>query len=266
MHDSSATAVTLTVVAGLILLGIVVWLTWPDSDADPATCPPPPLTAPADPKNDACILTNREMHASFQFNEQWQLPSGGEGAFVFDVCAPRGGLVVYLTDNPNNETLSDTKGYAIVLGDQAARPRSYIGKLPHFVLASDARTAMGRVNYDFALNDDPQACTSYWVICSGGEVQFGVGDAAGKNTLICCMKDDPFPVEGLRYFGFGCLRREDVGIRVRNIRTYDAPVGGCKWLSMSEHSCAELTDEYKSLTSESATASNAPANASQAKV
>lgn len=189
--------------------------------------------------NETCMLTNRDMHPNFVFTEQWQLPEADNGAFTFDACAPNGGLVVYLSDNPNNETLGDSNGYAVVLNDQSAQVKSYVGKLPHFILA-DPRSSLSRVNYAFQLNNDPSACQTYWVIYNQGEVLVGLGNKAGENEVICCLQGDQFPVKGIRYFGFGCLRREDVGIRIRDIRTYDAPAGGCQWLDFAETRCSDL--------------------------
>lgn len=169
-------------------------------------------------------LVNENMHPSHYFDAaQWQLPEADRGAFTFTACGPAGGVVVYLSTSPDNTTLSDARGYAIVLDDQGDPPRSYIGELPHFSQPSPR----SRVNEGFRLNSARASCQTYWVVYDRGVILVGEGAFSPSSvaaSLIVC-KDDSVsdaPV-GVRYFGFGTLRRETEGITISRIATYDAP-------------------------------------------
>ena len=227
---------------GLISLGLIITvillIPTPDMNNDKKKCQLPPSSDAMPVEcHESCILTNLEMHHNFMFSQQWQFPLKDEGAFTFDACAPNGGLVVYLTDHPNNKTISDSQGYAIVLNDQSHQNKCYIGKLPNFIMV-DPRNSAGQVNTNFKLNSDPSVCQTYWVMHSGGQILVGSGNEAGGNEIICCLNLDEYGPKGIRYFGFGCLRRETTGIRIRDIKIYDAPEVGCDFLSMATKTCA----------------------------
>ena len=171
------------------------------------------------------VLKNPNMHPNHSFCKQWQLPEDDRGAVTFSACAPSGGLVVYLSTSPDNATLSDSRGYAIVLDDQGDPPRSYIGELPHFEMV-DNRNSTSRINKGFRLNASENSCQLYWVLYDHGNILVGEGAYApgSEATLIVCRNDSMNdPPMGVRYFGFGTLRRETDGITISRIATYDVP-------------------------------------------
>jgi hypothetical protein len=196
---------------------------------DSSPCPKPQPKKATIPvcKEEACVLYNETMNPNHLFSEQWQLSETDHGAFTFMAQAPTGGLVIYLADSPNNR---EAKGYAIVLDDQ---DKSYVGKLPHFVMV-DNRHSQSKINKGFKVKDD----TMYWVIYSKGTVLIGEGTDTGKGKLITCIEGDVNAPQGLKYFGFGAIRKEERGIMVKDIKTYDAPEGRCSWLTMTPHQCS----------------------------
>jgi hypothetical protein len=230
-HDENGSIVIvmlfLIVVVGL---GYMLLLRLPGASSSSSSSSPQQrderqqLAASAAAAHTEMTLVNENMHASHLFDPvQWQLPENDRGAFTFTACGPAGGLVVYLSTSPDNTTLSDARGYAIVLDDQGDPPRSYIGELPQFSQPSPR----SRVNQGFRLNSARASCQTYWVLYDHGTILVGEGafsPSSAAASLIVCKDDSASdaPV-GVRYFGFGTLRRETEGITVSRIATYDAP-------------------------------------------
>lgn len=195
---------------------------------------------------DEARLTNAFMNPSKSFFRQWHLARVDSGGFSFDVCAPLGGLVVYLVDKPNAETLADSRGYAIVLDNKRDPPETYIAAIPGF----PTKHPRSKINKGFRLNADENACVSYWVVYDKGALLVGSGGTPGEEgaKLITCLNPtaaDTVP-SGLYYFGFGLLSKdEEVGATVKNIRTFDAPDSECKWTAMVPQQCSALSTEHK---------------------
>lgn len=217
------------VIVALLVRGYMRYMRVQEKDDDDDTVDAATLTvsdAPSVHPQSSVMLTNPNMHPNHRFCKQWQLPEDDRGAFTFTACAPSGGLVIYLSTQPDNATLSDARGYAIVLDDQQDPPRSYIGVLPRFEMP-DNRNSTSRINRGFRLNAARGSCQRYWVLYDNGNVLVGEGafHPGAEASLIVCRDDSMNdPPLGVRYFGFGTLRREEEGISVSNIATYDAPV------------------------------------------
>lgn len=193
---------------------------------------------------DNAQLTNAFMNPSKNFFRQWHLARVDSGGFSFEVCAPNGGLVVYLVDNPNDKSLSDSHGYAIVLDNQRDPPETYISSVPGF----PSKHPKSKINKGFRLNADANSCAKYWVVYDKGSVLVGSGGTPGEEgaKLITCLTNDDMASTGLYYFGFGLLSKdEEVGVSIKNIRTFDAPDSGCKWSAMVPQQCSDLSTVHK---------------------
>ena len=59
------------------------------------------------------------------------------------------------------------------------------------------------------------------------------------------MSTDQNAPSGVYWFGFGVLRKDEEGIEIKNIRTFDAPAQGCQWTAGMPKQCAALSPEHK---------------------
>lgn len=184
---------------------------------------------------DSIIVRNSSMNSSHQFHSQWHLAERDHGAISFECCAERGGLVVYLVDHPNERTLKDSRGYAIVLDNQGASvSETYIAALPGF----PSKHRGSRTNRGFTTS----SCQKYWIVYDRGTVLVGSGGRPGSPDakLITCLQHDADAPTDVYWFGFGALRRDEIGMTVRNIRTFDAPPAGCSWSAAVPQRCSSL--------------------------
>jgi hypothetical protein len=197
---------------------------------------------------DSVTVRSLSMNPSRVFVGQWQLARADSGTITFKACGQRGGLVVYLVDNPNMETLSDSHGYAVVLDNQKDVPESYIAAIPG-PLATKHRKS--RTNKGFTLNSDPSSCQQYWITYENGTLLVGEGDVpqeGAQTKLITCMTGDDNAPRNLKWFGFGTLRQDEVGINISDLRTYDAPAAGCSWFADAPRQCSALDSSVTQLT------------------
>lgn len=196
---------------------------------------------------DNTTLTNSSMNPSRVFFNQWHFAKPDSGAITFEACAPNGGLVVYLVNDPNNETLQDSQGYAIVLDNLAASgvSETYVSGIPGF----PSRHRLSRLNRGWMINTDIEACSKYWIVYENGNVLVGEGDVpgAGNSKLITCLSNDPVAPKGIYWFGFGALRKEETGIEIKNIRTFAAPAAGCSWKALVPQRCSALSPQANSV-------------------
>lgn len=213
-----------------------------DDSQNPKTwgCQVPPLI-PIDPTSayayNAVTLVNPHMHPNHVFFvDQWHLARKDSGAISFDASAPAGGLVVYLTDQPIDKTLSEARGFAVVLDNQGRVPETYIAKVP----GQPAKHSKTRVNRGFQMV--PGVAQKYWIIYEAGNLLVGQGSNPGdpEAKIITCLENDGTAPSNMYYFGFGTLRKEERGIEVNNIRTFDAPAANCEWKALIPARCSDL--------------------------
>jgi len=241
-EEPSSSLGILVVVAVAVLTGAALLLAVTPRRLRAAECPVPVPLVPLDRDDfayDSLTVLNPSMNPSHQFFRQWHLAKADHGAVSFECCAPRGGLVVYLVDNPNDATLKDSKGYAVVFDNQRSTHETYVSRVPGFP-SKHPRT---RTNKGFTMNADPNACTKYWIVYTRGTVLVGTGGEPGSadSKLITCMQgDDDVAPAGVYWIGFGSLSQDTSGMTIKNIRTFDAPNEGCEWSAMVPQRCSSL--------------------------
>lgn len=199
--------------------------------------PSPTLTYASDTPNvviDSFLIKNAYANPSRQFSPDWFLPQDDSGGIAFQCCAPQGGLILYLVDVPNTVSLGDSRGYAVIFDNQRDPAETYVAPVP----GVPSKHPKSRVNRGFRLNAAaPSTCQQYWVVYKQGNVIVGQGalpHEQGESRVITCMLNDTAPPTDIRFFGFGALRATDeLGIRLENLYTFDAPADDTFWNAAS---------------------------------
>jgi hypothetical protein len=147
--------------------------------------------------NRALIEKNKEKDLDIStWNSQWKFPAKDVGCVLFTVTKP-GGLVIALSDMYGREHWYDGQGYAFVVDDQNVdAPRSWISKLPIYTKEMPGC----KPNWGYRMPPPPK-CEDYWLVLYYGYMWLGVGKVPGMNLILAAQ--DPDPISGVRYFGFG---------------------------------------------------------------
>lgn len=171
------------------------------------------------------------------FPEQWQLARADSGALQFNVSnKTNGSLIVYLVDQPNNRTLADSRGYAVVFDHTRDTPRTFVSAIPGLPSVHPK----SRTNKGHRMGPDE---TTYWIVYEKGTVLVGTGSRPGgpDAKLVTCLQGDDAEAAptGIKYFGFGSLcQTGNNPIEVTKIRTFDAPDKGCSWTTIVPQRCS----------------------------
>lgn len=149
----------------------------------------------------AAIWKNRFKDLDIStWHSSWKLPQPDHGCFMFRVAKP-GGLIIALSTTYGRERWYEGQGYAMVVDDQNAdRPKSWIGKLPIFTKEMPG----SKINWGFKLPVPPE-CQDFWVVLYYGYMWLGTGTVPGRNLVLAAQ--DPSPISGVKYFGFGSWGR-----------------------------------------------------------
>lgn len=234
-QNMQAISFSLVLVACVVVAVAILW--YQDSGRR-KPCSVPSVKEPAQKPPalfDAVTVRNSSVNPNRVFKaDQWHLEKADSGAFSFTASNPgNGSLIVYLVDDPNSQTLSDSRGYAVVFHQERDEPYVVVSSVPGL----PTQHVKSRRNKGHRIGVEPR---QYWIVYEEGTLIVGCdGKPSDKEAkIVTVLKDDDAAPRNLTYFGFGALRTTTTdGIEISNIRTFDAPAKGCNWRATIPVTC-----------------------------